>query len=80
LYVKHLDSAVPRPLKELKAFSRVAIAPGETKPVTLEVDAGQLAYWDVKRQKFVVEADRIELMIGASSQDIRLRTQLQIVE
>lgn len=73
LYVRHLESKVERPQSELKAFRRVALGPGETQTVSLELPAARLAYWDADLHKFVVESDQIELMVGGSSTDIRLR-------
>ncbi len=78
LYVAHLGSKVERPLKELKAFARVALRPGETKRVTLTLPAARLAYWDVKTKRFVVEPDRIRLMVGGSSADVRLSRELRV--
>jgi beta-glucosidase len=73
LCVKHLSSSVQRPEKELKAFGRVALKPGETRTITLELKREQLAYWDVSHHKFVVEPGKVEIMIGTSSADIKLR-------
>jgi beta-glucosidase len=78
LYVTHLGSKVERPLKELKGFARVALRPGETKRVTLTLAAERLAYWDVKSKRFVVEPDRVRLMIGGSSADVRLSRELSV--
>src|SRR5215207_697819 len=78
LYVTHLGSKVERPLRELKGYARVALQPGETKPVTLTLKAEQLAYWDVKSKRFVVEPDRVRLMVGGSSADERLIRELNV--
>jgi beta-glucosidase len=78
LYVKHLDSAVQRPMKELKGFRRVAIRAGQTKTVKIQLEAKELAYWDVTKRKFVVEAGRVQLMVGASSRDIRLQKTIEV--
>lgn len=80
LYVKHLDSKVVRPLKELKGFSRVAVKPGETKRLTLNLEDDQLAYWNVEAHRFEVEPDQVELLIGPSSADLRLKKTIQIVK
>ncbi len=72
LYVKHLGSKVDRPLKELKGFSRVPLKSGETKTVRMTLGAKQLAYWEPSRHDWVIEPDRVQLMIGASSSDIKL--------
>jgi beta-glucosidase len=78
LYVRHLNSRVARPALQLEGFSRVPLAAGETRTVRLPLKAAQLAYWDAARRAMVVEPDRIELMIGASSADIRLRRTLRV--
>jgi beta-glucosidase len=78
LYVTHLGSKVERPLKELKGFARVALRPGETKRVSLTLAAEQLAYWDVQSKRFVVEPDRVQLMVGGSSADERLIRELGV--
>jgi beta-glucosidase len=78
LYVAHEDSKVPRPIEELKGFERVHLRPGETKTVTLPLTAKALAYWDESADRFVTETDRIEIRVGASSADIRLRDAIAI--
>ena len=57
MYVRYPSSSVRRPIRELKGFKRVALQPGQTKTVTLELIASQLAYWDTARRTFVVEGD-----------------------
>ncbi len=69
LYVSALDSTVPRAPKELKAFRRVAIQPGETLTVEFAVPVSRLAYYDESQSKFVVEALEYELFAGAHSED-----------
>lgn len=78
LYVKHLDSAVQRPLKELKGFRRVMFDPGQTKQVEIPVPAASLAYWDADQDRFVVEPDRVQIMVGGSSDDVRLETTIGV--
>ncbi len=73
MYVKYLNSAVERPVKELKGFKRIALRPGETKTVTLELKAARLAYWNAAKKSFEVEKGRVQIMIGGSSADIKLR-------
>jgi len=73
LYVKYLDSKVSRPLKELKRFSRVAVRAGETKRVSLSLKGDQLAYWNVDAHRFEVEPGNIEIRIGSSSADVKLK-------
>ncbi|HEY2342262.1 MAG TPA: glycoside hydrolase family 3 C-terminal domain-containing protein, partial [Chthoniobacteraceae bacterium] len=65
---------VPRPAKELRGFVRVSLAPGEKRSVTLSVPFEKLAYWDEASHGFRVEPGAYEIMLGASSEDVRLRT------
>ena len=71
LYLRDAESRLVRPEKELKGFAKVALAPGETKTVTLTIDCEALAYWDDARQSWVAEAGEFEVLVGTSSQDIR---------
>ena len=72
LYVKHLNSKVSRPLKELKDFTRIHLAPQEEKTVKFYLPASRLAYWDTQAHRWVVEKDQIEITVGGSSTDARL--------
>jgi len=78
LYVQHLDSKVVRPLKELKGFTRISVRPGETRRVTLSLKSDQLAYWNVDAHRFEVEPDQIELMIGPSSAEVKLKKIIRV--
>jgi beta-glucosidase len=78
LYVKHLNSRVSRPSKELKAFTRVHLAPQEQKIVRLSLPAARLAYWNERDQTWVVEQDKIEITVGGSSTDARLRKTIEV--
>ncbi len=78
MYVKHLDSAVPRPIKELRGFRRVTIQPGETETVELPLTGKSLAYWDTAKHAWVVEADQVEISVGGSSVTDRLKTKIRL--
>ena len=78
MYVRHLNSRVNRPLKELKGFRRVAVKAGQSVTVTLPLKAEQLSYWNVEKRAFEVEPGQIEVMIGASSADLKLRTVIRV--
>jgi beta-glucosidase len=78
LYVKHLNSRVSRPLKELRGFQRVPLQPGETKTVEFPLTAKSLAYWDLARHAWVVEPDQVEISVGGSSVDDHLRTRIAV--
>ena len=69
LYVSAIDSSVERAPKELKAFTRVALQPGETKTVELCLPMSRLAYFDENQAEFVVEPLEYELFVGAHSLD-----------
>ncbi len=71
LYATHLGSRVPRPIKELKGFSRITLQPKETKTVTFHLKPEDLAYWNEAQQRFVVEKDQVKLSVGGSSADTR---------
>ncbi len=73
LYVGDVKSSVPRPPKELRGFRRVSLAPGESRSVTIEVDAGALGFWDVETHGWKVEPGEFEVMVGSSSRDLPLR-------
>ena len=78
LYVKHLGSKVVRPQEELKGFKRVSVKPGETRTVEIPLQASSLAWWDEKLPGCRVEAEPIRVMIGNSSADIQLTTELRV--
>ena len=78
LYVHRLDGATEWPFKELKAFKRVALKAGESRKVTLEIPVSELRYWDKYKNSWQLEPGSIELLLGSSSGDIRLRTRCQI--
>jgi beta-glucosidase len=73
LYVTHMGSKVERPIEELKGFQRVALKAGETKIVLFQLKAKDLAYWDADKKQWVVEDEKVNLMVGASSADIKLQ-------
>ena len=78
LYVKHLNSSVSRPLKELKDFTRVHLAPQEEKTVKLSLPASRIAYWNAETDRWVVEKDQIEIAVGGSSTDARLKKTIDV--
>jgi beta-glucosidase len=74
MYVKHLDSVVERPIKELRGFARVTLQPNETRTVRIPLKGRELTYWDRAKQSFVVEPGKLSIMVGASSADVKLQT------
>jgi beta-glucosidase len=78
LYVRDVESRLVRPEKELKAFAKVALEPGEAKDVTLTLQPRDFAYYDSTYREWVIESGEFELLIGKSSADIVLRTTIQM--
>lgn len=69
-YISKIGSAVERADKELKAFKKVMIVPGETATVTVTIPVGSLAYFDAQTMKWVVEPGDYQLLAGTSSRGI----------
>lgn len=78
LYVKIPGSAVRRPEKELKGFEKVELQPGEEREVSFLLDKRAFAYYEPKIHDWFVEDTAAEILIGASSRDIRLSETVQI--
>jgi len=78
LYVRHLNSSVERPQIELKGFTRIPLQAGEKRLVQMTLPAERLAYWNVRKHRFEVEPDKIEIAVGGSSADLRLRKTVQV--
>ena len=79
LYVRHVNSQLKRPLKELRGFQRVHLKPGEEKPVTFTLPAEKLAYYNVATKGWTVEPGTIKLLIGSSSADIRVQDRFEVI-
>jgi beta-glucosidase len=73
VYISPLHSPVPRPKRELKGFARVALAPGETKHVALDLDARAFAYFNAEQNRWQADAGDYLVELGASVEDIRER-------
>ena len=79
LYTHQLTSSVTQPLKSLRRFERVTLRPDESKTIRFALPVEQLAFYDVKSKTFVVEPGTFHLMVGSSSEDIRLRAEFTVV-
>jgi beta-glucosidase len=77
LYLRDLVGTVSRPVKELKGFARVTLDPGETKRITFELPVEALGFYD-REMAFVLEPGTHQVMVGASSADIRLTADIEI--
>lgn len=78
LYLKDIAASVVRPVKELEGFKRITLNPGETARVTFTIKMNQLGFYD-REMNFVVEPGYIQVMVGASSEDIRLTGEFEII-
>ncbi|WP_309128862.1 glycoside hydrolase family 3 C-terminal domain-containing protein [Microbacterium sp.] len=76
LYVAADGGEVRRPAHELRAFAKVKLAPGEEKPVEMEIGPRDLAFWNAQARRWQVEPGRYRIEVGASSRDIRLRGEI----
>jgi beta-glucosidase len=70
-YIHDEKSRLPRPEKELQAFDKVFLKPGETKNATLTLDKYSVGYYDTDLNAWIAEEGVFEVLIGASSTDIR---------
>lgn len=80
LYVRDVASSLDRPQKELKGFSRVQLQPGESETVTFTLDEDDVSFFDPTRDDWVAEAGEFEVLIGASSRDIRLEERFRLLD
>jgi len=80
LYVHDGHASVERPDKELKGFSKVALAPGETKTVSLDLNPRSFAYYSPEKHAWVVEPGPFGIQVGSSSRDIRLSADFPVSE
>jgi beta-glucosidase len=77
LYVQDPVASVARPVKELKGFQRVTLKPGETRRIVFNLTADDLAFLDGNMRR-IVEPGEFRIMVGASSEDIRLQTSFKV--
>jgi beta-glucosidase len=79
LYVRDLFASIPQPIKDLKGFVRISLQPSQSRKVTFHLPANQLAFFN-SNMDFVLERGKVEIMVGASSEDIRLRGEFEIID
>lgn len=78
VYVRAVKPSVKRPAKELRGFARVTLAPGETRRVTVKLPADALAFWDETTHGWKTEAGAYEVLVGASSADVRATATVKV--
>lgn len=77
LYIRDEFASTPRPVKELKGYVRLTLQPGEKRKVTFHLPVNQLAFYD-ENLCLILEPGKIDVMLGSSSEDIRLRGEFEI--
>lgn len=78
LYTRANGSRVKRPLRQLQGFRRVALDAGDTAKVSFQLQASDLEFWDVTREKHCLEKGEFTIMLGSSSSAINLISQLTV--
>jgi beta-glucosidase len=78
LYVSDPSAKASRPERELKGFEKVHLAPGETKHVTLNLDARAFSYWDSTAHKWIIDPGKFVVRVGDSSENTPLRADLTL--
>jgi beta-glucosidase len=78
IYVRDVKSKLVRPLKELKGFAKVDLKPGEKKTATVKLDFRSFAYYHAGHKTWITESGEFEILIGASSRDIRCRETVEL--
>ncbi len=78
LYLRDLVGQVTRPVQELKGFSRVSLVPGQSVRVSFSVSTDMVSFTGVDLER-VVEPGMVQVMVGASCEDIRLRGEVRLV-
>ena len=80
LYIAQKNPAMPRPVRELKGFEKIALKAKEKGTVTFELGMRDFAYYNDEAGEFVVDTDTFDIEAGASSRDIRLKEEVKILK
>lgn len=78
LYISAKEGQVIRPVRELRAFKKISLNPGETKTVVLELDGRAFSYWNTEIHDWYMEPGSYEIQIGKSAQEILLKKEVQV--
>jgi beta-glucosidase len=79
LYVHDGHSSVDRPVKELKGFRRVELAPGKSTTVKFTLDKSSMAYYSTQKKDWIAEPGAFDVLVGASSADIKLKGSFELL-
>lgn len=80
VYVHDICSKEPRPLKELKGFEKVFLSPGEAKNISITLDETAFQYYRERKGEWKLESGQFEIWVGASSKDIRLKSEVFVLK
>ena len=78
LYVSDLKSSLPRPVRELKAFQKVFLQPGETQNVTLTITTEALSYYDDAKQMWAIEPGEFDVFVGNASDNLTQKVRFSL--
>ena len=80
LYIRDIESEVIQPKKRLKRFKRVSLKPGESKTLSFNLSQKDFQYWKETDKDWSIEPGEFEIQVGVSSEDIKLRSHIKLVE
>lgn len=78
VYVRDIESSVPRPLKELKGFEKVNLKKGESKRVMIELDKRAFSFYSTQQKDFIMEYGEFEIMVGSGSTNLPLKNIIKL--
>lgn len=78
IYIADEEASLPRPQRELKGFKKVALQAGESQSVETELDREALGFFDERRGEWVAEKGVFSVLVGASSEDIKLKGSVEL--
>lgn len=73
VYIADPQSTLPRPPKELKGFTKVALEPGESKTVSVALGRDAISYYDDRAMHWVAEKGTFEVLVAASAEQVQLK-------
>ncbi len=79
LYLRDIVGSIARPVEELKDFKKIKLSAGESKTIKFIIDKEKLSFYN-QNYEWIAEPGEFDLMIGASSRDIRLKDHFELVE
>lgn len=78
VYITDPQSSLPRPVKELKGFAKVALKPGHSEKVSVHLDKYAISFYDERKGAWVAEAGKFNVLVAASSADVRLSGEVEL--